>query len=167
MFGWLRNREKKVPAEQTEAFKLGRKAAASAAADLDRFMRRRFEPVHSGYLKVLRDRIERSFNPPEAPPIIMARIEYKCFLESVDELRQKMPPEILAALREWANVADQIGNREQFNELINNRVENYMSKLKTDGVQMLLDLVVSLKAADDRWRAANPEKSAQFPPDQS
>jgi hypothetical protein len=54
-------------------------------------MRTRFDPAFDAYLGVLRDCFERTFDRPEAPPIVLARIEYGSFLEDVDELRAKMP----------------------------------------------------------------------------
>jgi hypothetical protein len=161
MFGWFRKQKK-----QTEAYKLGKSAAESMVADLDRFMRLRFDPVYHEYLKVLRGRFEGAFNPPEAPPIIVARIEYKIFLENVDELRQKMPPDINMAMRKWRDLSDETGIRAEFNQLVDNRVETFMSNLTADGLKMFLDLADGLKAADDRWRAEHPDKSAQFAPDQ-
>jgi hypothetical protein len=166
MFAWFRKREKKAPVEQTEAYKLGRGAAETMIADLDRFMCLRFGPVRDEYLKVLRNCFERSFNRPEAPPIIIARIEFKIFSENVDELRQKLPVDINAAMRDWRDWSDEMGIRTVFDKLVNNRVEMFMSNLTTDGLQMFLDLADGLKAADDRWRAAHPKKSAQFPQDQ-
>jgi hypothetical protein len=41
MFGFF----KKVPVEETEAYKIGQRAASSFAEDLDTFMEGRFEPV--------------------------------------------------------------------------------------------------------------------------
>ena len=156
-------RKKQAP----EAYKLGQRAADGMVADLDRFMRLRFDPVRANYLKVLRDGFDRSFDPPEAPPMIMARIEYNSFLENVDVLLQKMPPEITTAMREWRDLSDKmgLGARAQFNQIVNHRVETFMSNLRSSGLQMFLDLADGLKAADDRWRAAHPEMSAQFPPD--
>jgi hypothetical protein len=163
MFGWLRKREKKIPVEQTEAYKLGRRAGDSMAADLDRFMRARFEPAFNGYLGVLRDRFETTFDSPDAPPIILARIEYKIFLENVDELRDKMSPEISAAMSGWLNIDE--GVRADFQRLIEHTIETYRSDLKMAGLNLFLETVDRLKEADDRYRAANPEKSAQYPPD--
>jgi hypothetical protein len=42
---------------------------------------------------------------------------------------------------------------------------SYSQELTAAGLQMFLDMVDRLKVADDRWRAANPEKAARFPPD--
>jgi hypothetical protein len=166
MFGWFRKRDKKAPVEQTEAYRLGRRAAETMIADLDRFMGRHFDPVRDECLKVLRNCFERSFNPPQAPPIIIARIEFKIFSENIDELRQKVPVHINEAMHDWRDWSDEMGLRAEFNQLVNDRVETFISNLTSDSLQMFLDLADDLKAADDRWRAAHPEKSAQFPPDQ-
>jgi hypothetical protein len=164
MFGWLRKRKQTPRPEDTEAYKLGQRAADSMTADLDAFMRTRFDPSFDAFLGVLRDCFERTFDRPEAPPITLASIEYKSFLENVEELRTKMPPEISAALSGWRDLSDDMGiMRAGFQRLIDSRVESFMTNLTTAGLQMFTDMADRLKEADDRWRAANPEKADQFP----
>jgi hypothetical protein len=152
-------------AQETEAYKLGQNAAQGLVTELDSFMRTRFDPVFDAYLEVLRDCFERTFDRPEAPPIVLARVEYSSFLENVDELRAKMPPDISAALGDWRDLSEEMSMQEGFQRLIDSRVENFMSNLTAAGLQMFLDMADRLKVADDRWRAANLEKAARFPPD--
>jgi hypothetical protein len=158
MFGWLRKKE-------VDLFRLGQDAANGLAADLNSFMHSRFDPVFNSNLGVLRDCFERTFNQPEAPPIVLARIEYNSFLENVEELCAKMPPDIAAALAGWGDVYEQLGWVEDFRRLINNRVENFMTDLAAAGHQMFIDMAGRLKVADDQWRAEHPQKAARFPPD--
>ena len=117
MFGWFRKRDKKGPVDQSEAYRLGRRAAETMIADLDRFMGRHFDPVRDEGLKVLRNCFERSFNPQQAPPIIIARIEFKIFSENMEELRQKVPVHINEAMHDWRDWSDEMGLRAEFNQL--------------------------------------------------
>jgi hypothetical protein len=158
MFNWLRKREANL-------FRLGQDAANGSAADLDSLMHARFDPVFNSYLEMLRDSFERTFNQSEAPPIVLAGIEYNSFLENVEELCAKMPPDIAAALAGWRDVYERLGGVEDLRRLINNRVENFMTDLTAAGHQMFIDMAVRLKVADDQWRAENPQKAARFPPD--
>ena len=135
-------------------------------ADLDAFMRTRFDRTFDAYLGVLRDCFDRAFDGPEAPPITLARIEFKIFRENVDELRSKMVPEISATLSGWRDLSDEMGMRVHFQRLIDHRIETFTTNLTTAGLQMFLGMADRLEEADDRWRAANPEKAAQFPPDE-
>ena len=101
----------------------------------------------------------------DAVAIIVARIEYKVFLENIDELRGKMMGEITATLSGWLDLADQMQMRDKFTELTQANVDKFCRKLSETGLQRLLDMAHALKLADDQWRAANPELSAKFPPD--
>jgi hypothetical protein len=165
MFGWLRRRKGDIPVEQTDAFQVrAQRAVEGMTADLEAFMDARFDPSFNRYLGVLRDRFEAAFDCPDAPPIIIARIEYKIFLENIDDLRSKMLSEI-SAMSEWRDILDEVGMGVHFKKLVDHRVHNFMMNLKTAGLQIFLDSADRLREADDRWRAANPGKAAEFPVD--
>jgi hypothetical protein len=140
MFDWIRKREKSIPIEQTEAFKLRQRVLGGIAADLDSLMRTRLDQTFKTYLELLRRSFERTSDHPEAPHITLARIEYKIFLENVDELRSKMQPEISAALSVWRDQCDEMGIREPFQRLIDRRFDSFVSNLTTAGLQMFVDI---------------------------
>jgi hypothetical protein len=162
MFGWF---QPKQDPKLTRAYEMGRKSAESFAADLEKLIEIRFKPVSEGYLGVVQGQYNRCLSPTDAPPIIAARIEYKVFLENVDELRGKMMDEIAATLSDWLDVADQIQLRDTFAELIQVTIDKFCRELSETGLQRLLDMAHALKLADDQWRVAHSELSAQFPPD--
>jgi hypothetical protein len=163
MLGWFK--PKQQDPKLTRAYQLGRETAGNFADDLERLVQIRFGPVADNYLGVLQDLLNKCLNPTEAPPIIMARIQYKDFLENLDELRDKMTAEIQATLSEHLAIADQIDSRDKFVELIRVNVSNYCSKLTEDGLQRVIDMANALHVADDKWRATHPELSAKFPAD--
>jgi hypothetical protein len=144
---------------------LGRQSAESFAADLEKLMEVRYKPVWERYLGVIQGQYNKSLTPTDAPPIFVARIEYKVFLENVNEIRGKMKEEIAATLSGWLDVADQMQLREKFAELIQFTVDKFCRELSETGLQRLLDMAHALKLADDKWRVAHPELSAKFPLD--
>jgi hypothetical protein len=148
MFDWVPKREKRIPREQTEALKLRQRVLDGIAADLDSLMRARFDPTFKAHLELLRRSFDRTFDHPEALPITLARIEYKIFLEKVDELRAKMQREISAALSVWRDQCDEMGIREPFRRLTDHRLETFTSNLTTAGLQMFVDMADRLKEAE-------------------
>jgi hypothetical protein len=110
MFGWFQRRKQQDP-KLTRAYEIGRQSAQSFADDLEKLMEIGFKPVADGYLGVLQGQYNKCLTPTDAPPIIVARIEYieyKVFLENVDELRGKMMDQIVTTLDGWLDVANQI-----------------------------------------------------------
>jgi len=163
MLGWFK--PKQPDPKLTRAYQLGREMADNFANDLERLMQIRFGPVAENYLGVLQGQLNKCLNPTDAPPIIVARIEYKVFTENLDELCDKMTAEIQATLSDHLAIADTAGVRENFDELLRVNVSNYCRKLLEDGLQRLLDMANALKLADDKWRVVHPELSAKFPAD--
>jgi hypothetical protein len=160
MLAWF----KKQRPENTEAYKLGQKAGESMAADLEQFMSSRFEPVFKAYMRVLGDRFDTVYgSADDVPPITLARIEFKIFNDNVGKLREDMAGEINAAMRGWLEIDDDIGN--QFRKLIDKTISDFQNRLTMSGIQAFLDRADDLKAADIKWRRANPERAAQFPID--
>jgi hypothetical protein len=162
MFGWFRPKQ---DPKLTRAYEMGRQSGESFAADLEKLLEVRFKPVSEGYLGVVQGQYNKCLTPTDAPPIIVARIEYKVFLENVEQLRGKMMGEITATLCGWLDLADQMQMRDKFTELIQANVDKFCRELSETGLQRLLDMAHALKLADDQWRAENPELSAKFPPD--
>jgi hypothetical protein len=134
-------------------------------ADLEKLMAVRFKPVSDGYLRVIQGQYNKCLTPTDAPPVIAARIEYKVFLENVDELRGKMMDEIAVTLSDWLDIADQMQSRDTFTKLIQFKIEKFCRDLSDTGLQRLIDMAHALKLADDHWRVAHPELSAKFPPE--
>lgn len=164
MFGWFQRPKPQDP-KLARAYQLGREISENFANDLEKLMEVRFSPVAERYLGVVQKQFNMCLNSTDAPPIIVARIEYKVFLENVNELRDKMTGEIQSTLSEYLEIADQLDSRDKFIELIQVKIQNYCRKLSEDGLQRFLDMANALKLADDEWRATHPELSAKFAPD--
>lgn len=160
MFGFFK---KKVPIEDTEPFKMGQRAANSYAEDLDTFMVARFEPVYQNLMGVLDDRLESVYDDPNGPPILLAKVEYKAFLDNVQEMRPRMEGEINAAMSEWLSVASEMGMREDFDRLATARLNSFYERLTINGFQALMDKTDKLGPADIKWRTENPELATRFP----
>jgi hypothetical protein len=163
MFDWLRRPKPQDP-KVTRAYEEGRQTAEHFSNDLDRLFQVRFGPVADGYLSVVQGQFNKSLDPTDAPPIVIARIEFDVFRENVTELRNKMTAEIEATLSDHLKIADMLDSRDKFVELIEAKVQAYCDKLTQDGLQRLIDMANALKLADGQWRVAHPELSAKFPP---
>lgn len=162
MFDWLRRPKSQDP-KITRAYQQGRETAESLSNDLERLLQVRYGPVAEGYLSVVQGQLNKCFNPTDAPPIVVGRIEFDVFRENVTKLRKTMPAEIEATLSEHLEIADLLELRDKFVELIQVKVQAYCDKLTEDGLQRLLDMANALKLADKQWRVAHPELSAKFP----
>ncbi len=163
MFGWFRKTEKQVPNEKlVGAFETGRRAAATANADLEAYMRSRFYP----HIKGLVDKVFGDFETPEMPPLVVARVDLKNFVDGIDDLlRPRVIPQLREATAEWLGVFQQLGAIPEFEDLIEHKYAAFKSSVVLAAFQKLLDLTDMLKAADDKWRAANPEKAGNIPVD--
>jgi hypothetical protein len=160
IFGWFR---RKQDPKQTRAYQMGQQAGDAFAADLESLMEVRFKPVHEAALGVIQGQFNKCLTPTDGPPLVVARIEYKIFLDHVEEMRGKMLNEIPARLSKWLDVVDQIRLRDMFMQLIKAKVDKFCHDLTEAGMQCFLDMAHALKLADDQWRVANPELSAKFP----
>ena len=114
MFGWF---QRKQDPKQTRAYQLGRDMAERFANDLEKLMEIRFKPWAEGYLDVLQGQLNKCLNPANAPPIIVAKIEYKIFSERVVERHDEMIADVTGVLSEHLAVADQVQMRDKFDEL--------------------------------------------------
>jgi hypothetical protein len=161
MFDWFR--KKQVPAENlVAAYELGRRAADSADADIEAYMQARFYPAVPGLVDV----VYGDFESPDIPPLVAARIDLKNFLErTVGNLRPKLLPELRKAMAGWLDAFNQAGMGAEIEDLIEHHYEKFKSRVALAAFQKFLDLADTLKAADDKWRAANPEKAAEIPVD--
>lgn len=177
MFNWLiRKATRAVHTAQQEidqekklkeAHEWGRKVAEGFGADLDAFTGPRFEELQTSYIKVFTDRLDLAAVDDKAPALILARIEYNIFQDNVKNLKPQVIEEIQTACRDWMDVWVQMGNEAEMNQLIGRKVDTFLSHLKLVGLEELLGRVDHLKPIDAAWRAANPEKSAEFPPPNS
>jgi hypothetical protein len=175
MFNWLAKKTAKAAQEAQQkieqekklkqARELGRKAAQSFDADVDAYAGRRFEEIQTNYMKVFRDRLDLAAVDNEAPPLISARIEHKIFLENVQKLKPQLIEEILTACADWMKVWAQMGNEGEMKQVIEKKVDDFAVTMMI-GVSLteLFSRLDHLKPVDEAWRAANPEKSAQYPP---
>jgi hypothetical protein len=137
---------------------MGRQAGDAFAADLQSMMDVRFKPVMEACLGVIQGQLNKCLTPTDGPPLVVARIEYKIFLDHVEEMRGKMLNEIPATLSQWLDVADQMQLRDTFMQLIHFNVDKFCRELTETGLQRFLDMAQALKLADDQWRVANPER---------
>jgi hypothetical protein len=56
---------------------------------------------------------------------LLAKDEYKDFLDNVNDKRADIEQEVDAAMAEWPSVADQMGTREDFERLVKNRINSF------------------------------------------
>jgi inhibitor of KinA sporulation pathway (predicted exonuclease) len=115
MFGWLKKNEKQVPVENiASAHELGRSAAESAIADIEAYMQARFYP----HIQKIADDAFGDFESPDLPPLVLARIDLKNFVEDVDEyVRPTVFPQLRSAVAGWINTMNQAGVGAEFERL--------------------------------------------------
>ncbi|MGA8696785.1 MAG: hypothetical protein WB689_23695 [Xanthobacteraceae bacterium] len=161
MFGWLRNNEKQLPVENiASAYEFARRTAESASADIKAYVQAHFYPSIPGIL----DAVFADFENPDVPPFVLGRTDLKIFLERLDDdLRPRVLPQLLRATAGWDSTMKQAGLGAEFECLIEQHYNRLKSALVLAAFQRFLDMTDILKAADDKWRAANPEKAAQIP----
>ncbi|WP_174263732.1 hypothetical protein [Hyphomicrobium sp. CS1BSMeth3] len=133
------------------------------AADLDEFMRLRFEPVLDRYLDVLRGCLQAAVAAKETPPIWTARVDYESFTENVAELKHKVASEVIAHMAEWLAMANEMGVRAVTDELLAQRIDDYITRLYLSGGELMLRYGDALIDADKAWRLSNPELALGFP----
>jgi hypothetical protein len=153
--------EEQVPAEKhAEAYELGRRMADSTNADVEAYMQEHFYSDIQGLV----DRVYGDFKSPDLPPLVLARIDLKNFVErGADKLRPHVLAQLRSAMAGWHDVAKQAGMEAQFERLIEHHYEQFKSRSVLAAFNRLLDMTDTLKKADDQWRADNPEKAAQIP----
>jgi inhibitor of KinA sporulation pathway (predicted exonuclease) len=135
-------------------------AAESAIADIEAYMQARFYP----HIQKIADDAFGDFESPDLPPLVLARIDLKNFVEDVDEyVRPTVFPQLRSAVAGWINTMNQADVGAEFERLIEHHYEHFKSSLVLTAFGRLLDMTDTLKKADDKWRVANPEKAAQIP----
>lgn len=149
--------------EEESAFEKGRDFSNQLFGVFDTLMRERFDPVRERYLGILRNNVREALQATEGPPLTVARIEYKIFLDQVKDLEPQMLGEIRQYMHEWLSVAHQIGVGVDTENAFAVRVGNFTSDLSMAGLELLTDYAVPLKDADTVWRRANPERAKEFP----
>lgn len=155
-------RKEMTPKEQ-DAYKKGQEFSNSLFEVFDNYMRERFEPVKGRYLDILKDQVREALHATNAPPLTVARVEYRVFLKNVKDMEGDMLAEIKQYMHEWVDVAHQVGVGEDTERGFGVRVSNFTTDLSMAGLKVVTDYAVPLKDADVDWRRANPLRAKEFP----
>jgi hypothetical protein len=147
-----------------EAYEKGQQAARAFNAAVDAYTGPRFEQLQTNFMKVLNDRLDLAAADQEVPPLVSARVEHRVFLDNVNKLKPHLTEETLSACKEWMDVWVQLGNESEMKQLIERKIDDFTVQMLDVSLKELLSRVDVLKPLDDAWRAANPDKSAQYPP---
>jgi hypothetical protein len=161
MFGRFK---RKARPEDDRAFQQGHQMAQEMASSLDEFMTARFAQANAALLDVLRGRLDGCREPADAPPLIVARIQYEIFLEQLQELRPRMLDDTNAAMAKWLELGELVGVRSDFDRLIKKRIDDLQTAMSFEALEVLMDRVDELKVADEKWRGIHRVLSARFPP---
>jgi hypothetical protein len=155
MFGWFRKKD--TPAD---AYEYGRRVAATMHEELTAYTREHLYPAADK----VPDAVFGNSESPDAPPLVIARIDLKVFIENLEEkLRPAVVPQLRNAISGWIDVMTEAGMSEEVERLIEHHYSEFKASLVMIAFQRLLDMTDDLKPADDRWRADHPEKAAQIP----
>lgn len=154
---------KGTTASERSAYQKGQEFSNSLFEVFDTFMRERYEPVKARYLNILRGCVREALHATDAPPLTVARVEYRVFLNRVKEMEGDMLAEIKQYMHEWLDVAHQVGVGEDTERAFGVSVSNFTVDLSMAGLKVLTDYAVPLKDADVDWRRANPQRAKEFP----
>jgi hypothetical protein len=157
---------KSVDPKQTDAYQMGQKFSGEVWSAYTGYFESRFAPVRENYLNLLRQLVRQSFHSPDGPPLTIARVEYRVFLNRIKELEDQIFGETCYAMHEWLHVADRMGVRAETENGFRTHIKAFCDDLTIAGMNVLTDYGIPLRDADRDWRAANPERARQFPPEQ-
>jgi uncharacterized membrane protein YhaH (DUF805 family) len=157
---------KGVDPKQTDAYQMGQKFSGEMWSAYTGYFESRFPAVGENYLNVLRQLVRQSFNSADGPPLTIARVEYRVFLNQVKELEDQIFQETCGAMHEWLDVAERMGVRGDTENGFRTHIKAFCDDLTIAGMTVLTDYAIPLRDADRDWRAANPERAKQFPPEQ-
>jgi hypothetical protein len=158
MFNWFRKKERKE--DLKAAFDQGQRIGESMSAEIEAYMQEHFYPS----IPPLADAVFGSFEDPNMPPFVLARMDLKIYLDGLDnQLRSWVLPQLRTHMAGWLSVGTEFGTEIEI--LIDHHFNQFKSALASAAYQHLLDMTDFLREADDGWRTANPEKAAQIPPD--
>ena len=158
----LEDTREMTPKEQS-AYNKGREFSNNLFEVFDNYMRDRFEPVKVKYLDILKGQVREALHATDVPPLTVARVEYRVFLNNVKEMEESMLSEIKQYMHEWLDVAHQGGVGDDTERAFGVRVSNFTADLSMAGLKIFTDYAVPLKDADTDWRRANPHRSKEFP----
>lgn len=147
-----------------EAYEKGQQAARAFNTAVDAHTGPRFEQLQTNFMKVLNDRLDLAAVDQEVPPLVSARVEHRVFLDNVNKLKPQLMEETLSACKDWMDVWAQLGNESEMKQLIERKIDDFTAQMLDVSLRELLSRVDTLKPLDEAWRAANPDKSAQYPP---
>jgi hypothetical protein len=157
MLGWFRER-----AELKAARELGRRTAETVNSEIDAFMRERFYAVIPNIVGSVIGNLE----DPNLPPMVAARADLKGFIENLDyHFRDRVVPQLYGALAEWLRVFANT-DKTLFDDtecLIEYKYQQFKRSIAVAAYLHVIDRADDIKAKDDEWRAANPEKAALMP----
>jgi uncharacterized membrane protein YhaH (DUF805 family) len=155
-----------VDPKQTDAYQMGQKFSGEMWSAFTGYFDSRFLPVRENYLNVLRQLVRQSFNSQDGPPLTIARVEYRVFLNRIKELEDQIFGESCDAMHEWLDVADGMGVRAETESGFRTHIKEFCNDLTIAGMSVLTDYAIPLRDADRDWRAANPKRAKEFPPEQ-
>ncbi len=92
--------------------------------------------------------MRQSFNSPDGPPLTIARVEYRVFLNRIKELEDQIFGETCDAMHEWLDVADSMGVRAQTEDGFRTRIKAFCNDLTIAGMTVLTDYAIPLRDAD-------------------
>jgi hypothetical protein len=167
MFDWLAKKaarsfltaQKELQKEERfkEAYK-GRETGEACCVRIDAYVAARTAEMKPKFIEVLKGRVELAKHEfeREAPPLRVARIEYKLFADNVDRAGQKLTDEVSEALKDWRDLFVQMHAPEIFDDALKAKIDDFACELKVLGMDEMLAHADELKEADRKWRAQFP-----------
>jgi hypothetical protein len=94
MFGFRKKRPEMTPSQKA-AYDLGRNAGDSLYTAVNNFLKKRLAEVSTNLLGVLADRFGTIYSVPDHAPETVAKVEYKIFLEQLQEFESRLTEETM------------------------------------------------------------------------
>ena len=157
-------------AQAAEAYQDGQSAGAAMAAAVQKYLDHRLPEVSERVLAVLRGQLKNIHNEPGYRPADVARVEFKIFLENIEDFDKRLLADTEAACAGWFEVAATLDLVPLMRELALQRILDAKVALAMQGAdiagQVIIDEEGKLEPPFDLShlpRPSTPEERAVFP----
>jgi hypothetical protein len=168
MFNWLSRKAAKTglgaSQESEESSLSSQKFIEGFLAELEANTTPTFALIKKNYMAFFRERLDIAEKNQEVPPLSSAEAELQAFLQELEKLKLEVLEEICATYKERLESFSAMGIDGEVKNAIAKKVDDFAIGILDASLKELLDRFDYLSPLDKAWRAANPQKSTSYPP---
>lgn len=135
MFGFLKKRAE-AKRKQEELVQAGRQAGADMIKAVDAFLDAGTAHLAGSILQVFADRLGTIHDEKSQPPEAIARVELNIFLDHMKNFEPKLREEAELHLRNWLELAAQLGVVDGINAYIDRKIANAHAAVTAKALEM-------------------------------